>query len=348
MQMLADEVAAAMQTLDPPTEVYRSGDVAQTLHAMLPRLAVERLPPLDAPPLGYDPALSARSTGERIAREYARYVEADRPSIAAILAACMDRLGCGPDDPVRRAATAGAVLASVPCTNTYHNANHTREVVCCAVWLSEANAALADAAAPGAVPLASEDVALLLLLAVMHDIGHDGGTNTRADGGARCRVPYRLEDRSFALMHPVLRRAGFHHAVLAEIRAVIRSTDAAVRPAVRTLTEHLLYDGVAANGLPRELDLIGRSKRLALITALLADADILSSAALTPEYQRVQNGRLEGELSAVLGCDDVLAFLDKVVGGELATAAGRLLDDNLQRIRALVASHCIDVTAPLR
>jgi hypothetical protein len=348
MQMLADEVAAAMQSLDPPAVVYSSGDVARTLAAMLPQLAVEPSPLLDRPPLGYDPGLSARATGEQIARAYERYAETNRPSIAAVLAGCMNRLGCRPDHPVRRAAMAGAVLASVPCENTYHNANHTREVVCCAVWLSEANAALAGTGTAGCLPLDPSDIARLLLLAVMHDIGHDGGTNTRVVGGQRSREPYRLEDRSFALMHQVLRRAGIHHAELAELRAIVRSTDAAVRPAVRTLTEHVLYDRVVAHRLPPELDLVGRSKRLALLTALLADADILSSAALTPEYQRIQNGRLEGELSAVLGCDDVLAFLDNVVGGELATAAGRLLDANLQRIRALVVSQRDDVIAAAR
>ena len=345
--MLADEVAAAMQSLGPPAEIYRIGDVRRTLATLLPKLAAEPLPPLDRAPLAYDPSLPARATGEQVARAYTSYTARDYPSIPAILAASMDRLGCGPDRPIRRAAMTASVLASVPCANTYHNVNHAREVVCSAVWLSEANAALAAEGRPGALTLSPEDDSLLLLLAAMHDIGHDGGTNVRIEGGARYRVPYRLEDRSFALMHPVLRRAGFHHAELSEIRAIIRSTDAAVRPAVRRLTEHMLHDGSACNGVPPELDLIGRSNRLAMITALLADADILSSAALTPEYQRVQNGRLEGELSAVLCCNDVLAFLDRVVGGELATAAGRLLDENFQRIRAAVVAHCEDLTASL-
>jgi hypothetical protein len=241
----------------------------------------------------------------------------------------------------------GGVLASVPAGNAYHNANHTREVLCSAVWLSEANAALAASGTPGALPLDRADVARLLLLAVIHDIGHDGGTNARPGGGGRQRVPFRLEDRSFALMRPAFQRAGFDASELAEMHAVVRSTDVAVRPAVRTLTEHLLFGNGAAEDLPPELLPIARSKRLAMITALLADADILSSAALTPEYQRAQNARLEAELSAELGCEDVLTFLDRVVGGELATAAGRLLDDNLRRIRASVASRCEDVTAPI-
>ncbi|WP_048862148.1 hypothetical protein, partial [Acidisphaera rubrifaciens] len=73
-------------------------------------------------------------------------------------------------------------------------------------------------------------------------------------------------------------------------------------------------------------------------------ADILPSAALTPDYQRLQNARLQDEAAARFSRADMLAFFDVIVGGDMATAGGRLLGANLRRIRATVAA--LDETEP--
>jgi hypothetical protein len=231
------------------------------------------------------------------------------------------------------------VLASVPSTNAYHNANHTREVLIGAVWLADANAALARAQAPGAVALDADRLGRLLLLATMHDIGHDGTSNTSTDRrGRRRRTPHRLEDHSFRLMEPVLHRAGLDNAAIETLRASIRATDVALRPAARRITDHRLFGAPPPESVAPVLAQLDADAENAAVAALLADADILSSAALTLDYQHAQNARLEREAGTRFSRADVLAFFDVIVGGEPAGAAGRLLTGNLRRIRQAVAA----------
>jgi len=339
MHQVAEEVRAAVHDLAPPTRVHTAGDVAQTLAAMLPPLAEEPSPDLTAPPFHYDPDRPAAAAGQAIADAYARMAPHAAPSLPAIIAAACDRAGAGPACAERRAAMVAAVLASVPSRNAYHNANHTREVVIGAIWLANANAALARNQMPGAVALDATQLARLLLLATLHDIGHDGTSNVITDRrGRRRRTPHRLEDQSFRLMEPVLRRAGLVDAVIETLRATIRATDVALRPAARSITDHILFGRPETAPRPAILAPLAASPQAAAVAALLADADILSSAALTREYQRAQNTRLTQEVGADFSRADVLAFFDVIVGGEPASAAGRLLGENLRRIRAAVAA----------
>jgi len=296
--------------------------------ALLPLLAAEPLPDLTAPPFHYNPECAPAAAGQAIAEAYVRMAPHAFPSLPAILAAVCDRAGAGPDCAERRAAMVAALLAGVPSRNAYHNANHTREVLIGAVWLADANAVLA------------RDRARLLLLAAQHDIGHDGTSNVITDKrGQRRRTPHRLEDNSFRLMEPVLRRAGLADAVIETLRAIIRATDVALRPAARRITDRVLLGRPESAPCPAILTPLAASAETAAIAALLADADILASAALTREYQQAQNARLEQEAGARFSRADVLAFFDVIVGGELASAAGRLLGENLCRIRAAIASE---------
>ncbi len=336
-----------MRRLDPPQRVHADGDVAATLAALLRVAAREPDPDLSRPPFGFLPGMAPHAVGRAIATTYDELARGATPTTAALIAAACDRVGCAPAFPERAAALVASVLAAVPSANAYHNANHTREVVASAIWLSEANAALVasapDGDVPGAAPLAGADVARLLLLAAMHDIGHDGGSNVVADGdGRRVRVPHRLEDRSFGLMEGVLARAGIGPAMLETMRATIRATDAAIRPAARAATDHVLWDAPAPQALPPQLTPLLADRVTAAVAALLADADILSSAALTLGYQATQNARLEAEAGSTFAADDVLAFFDVIVGGDLASAAGRLLSPNLRAIRADVAAKAND------
>jgi hypothetical protein len=193
---------------------------------------------------------------------------------------------------------------------------------------------------PGAVALDAIHLARLLLLAALHDIGHDGTSNVTIDRrGRRRRTPHRLEDHSFRLMEPVLRHAGLDDAVIETLRAIVRATDVALRPAARSITDHILLGRPASAPPPAILAPLAADAPTAAIAALLADADILASAALTRAYQQVQNARLEQEAGACFSRADVLAFFDVIVGGQLASAAGRLLGENLCRIRAAIAAE---------
>lgn len=345
MPTSADEVRAALQELAAPSRVYAAGDVAAT-QRLLGDAEAARVD-LDMAPYRFDSDMTPEAAGVAIADGFARIAAEDAPCLPALLAAVCDRAGCPPGQPERRAGLVAAVLASVPNGNAYHNPAHTREVLAGGIWLLGANAALAARGAAGAAAPGPAGVARFALLAAMHDIGHDGAGNVRTDRhGRKRRVPHRLEDRSFGLMEGVLARAGFTAGMIETMRAIIRATDVALRPAARQLTDHLLLGAPAPAEVPHALAPLRHDREAAALAALLADADVLPSAALTPAYQRLQNARLQQEAEARFSRADMLAFFDVIVGGDMATAGGRLLGANLRRIRAAVAAQPAQEGAP--
>lgn len=327
-----------MALLDPPRLVHRRGDVAAALGRLLPRLAAEPRPDPGALPFRFDPAATAAAMGRDLAALHRRMAGRGRPSLPALLAAAYDALGLGPATPERRAAMVAAVLAQVTPAPRYHNARHMREVVADAIWLA--------AATP---ELGAGDRALLYLAAAVHDLGHDGGTNERADRHGRRRwIPGFLEDRSLALILPVARRAGVAAARWEDLVAIVRQTDIVVRPALTALHDLVLGGPVlggadegsrrpgalADKGLARLRSRPG----VLLAAALLADADVMASAGLSRASQKLQDARFAAERRIATTSAGTLLFLDQMLGGRFITAAGRRLDPNLARLRAAIAA----------
>ncbi len=321
MRVLAAEVSTALATLDPPAAVRRAGDTVAALCRMLPRLEAEPAADLAALPFLSDPTLPAGMTGIILAAWHRRLARTGRPSLPALLAAAFDAIGLGPDAPERRLAMLGAVLAHATPAPRFHNARHTREVVADAIWLAAATSALPTA-----------DHALLLLAATIHDLGHDGGTNTRADPFGQVRtIPCLLEDRAVALILPAAARAGLAPARQADLIAIVRATDIALRPALTALHD--------APGLPPSLlSRLAARPRALRVAALLADADVLASAGLTEASLRTQTARLGAERGRWLAPAETLGFFDHLLGGRFISSAGRRLDSNLQALRARIAA----------
>ena len=332
-EALATELRAAMATLDPPRLVRRPGDVAAALRRLLPRLAAESAPDLEALPFRFDPAATAAAMGRDLAALHRRMAGSGRPSLPALLAAAYDALGLGPATPERRAAMVAAVLAQVTPAPRYHNARHTREVVADAIWLA--------AATP---ELGAGDRALLYLAAAVHDLGHDGGTNERTDRHGRRRwIPGFLEDRSLALILPVARRAGVVAARCEDLAAMVRQTDIIARPALTALHDVVLGGaggGGRRRGTPADKGLARLRSRPGVLraAALLADADVMASAGLSRASQKLQDARFAAERGIATTPAGTLLFLDRMLGGRFITAAGRRLDPNLARLRAAIAA----------
>ena len=325
-----------MAALRPPTQVHRAGDVAIALADTVRRIRGESFP-FDVAPFRYEALASPEATGAAIATVYEGFAQGNGPSQSTILAAALDRLGITPDIPERKAAMVAAVLAAVPCTNQFHNGDHSREVLANAIWLSQANAVLAAAGTQGAAPMAPIAVARLLLAATMHDLGHDGTANTvPTAGGDDHYVPFRLEDSAFELMRPVLGRAGIDFAVIGDLQAMLRATDPRARPGVRAVTDHALYGVRLPAEVANEFAHRLRHQGLALATALLCDADVISSAGLTHEYYLRLSSLLSTERGTTITDAEARDFFIGVVGDSFASAAGKRLDANLRSIRAAV------------
>ncbi len=331
MEAVAAELRAAMATLDPPAAVRRPGDVAAAFRRLLPRLATEPAPDPSALPFRFDPALGAAETGRAIAAAHRRMARTGRPSLPGLLAAAYDGIGMAPEAPERRAAMVAAVLAAATPAPRFHDLRHTREVVANAIWLA--------AATPR---LSAGERALLFLAATVHDLGHDGGTNARAGADGRRRtIPCLLEDRSLGLILPVARRAGLAPARIAALVAMVRQTDIARRAGLTALHDAVLGEGASparATGPEDDPERLRARPRVLLATAVLADADVLTSAGLTRASQRVQDARLAAERGTAVDPAVGLRFFDRLLGGRFITAAGRRLDPNLRRLRAALAA----------
>jgi hypothetical protein len=187
--------------------------------------------------------------------------------------------------------------------------------------------------ASGAAPLNGVAVARLLLAATMHDIGHDGTANIDGDGRY---VPYRLEDRAQQLMRSVLQRAGMTRESIDGLQVMLRATDPRARAAVRGLTDHVL-DGLPLQAdVPNEFASLLDDPALALSTALLCDADVMSSVGLTYDYYRRMSASLAAERGTTISEAETRTFFFHIVGDGFASAAGKRLDPNLWHIRAAV------------
>ena len=79
--------------------------------------------------------------------------------------------------------------------------------------------------------------------------------------------------------------------------------------------------------------------RLQPLAAILSDADLLSSAGLTPRWHQVQRGRLEREIGQRIPPAADLAWFDKMVGGHFLSMGGNHFTGNLRRIRGAVADE---------
>jgi hypothetical protein len=251
-----------------------------------------------------------------------------------MLARFLDQISIEPDMPERRAGMVAAVLAAVPCANPYHNLHHTREVLANTIWLLQANAALAAEHVPGAAPITPPTAARQLLAATMHELGHDGTTNAATAATGRRYMPFRLEDRTFDLMRSVLCRAGIDADAIADLHVMIRATDPRSRPDVRAMTDHILFGMPMPIGVCHEFAERLCNPRLALATALLCDADVMSSAGLTRDYHARMSALLAAEHGKPADHAETRDFFDLVVGNGFASAAGRRLNGNLCCIRA--------------
>jgi hypothetical protein len=312
MKTLADEIADALKTARPSSRLWRQVRGEAAVAATLAGIRADER--LGRPVPIYQRDESPEATATRLAATHAAWLRGEGVSLPRVLADGFASRGSAPASPLRSGALLAAVLVSAPSSLAYHTLAHTREVVINAAWL---------------------------LAATMHDLGHDGG---RAVRGGADEPPHRLEERAFRWMRPGLRRLGVSAAILEDLHTILLITDPVLRPDARRVTDHVLFGApypAKAARHPVLSPIIGRPS-LAQLCAIMADADVLSSVGLTVAWQDEQTRRLGEERGAPISRHERLDFQDRIAGPGLASAAGRLLDQNWHVIRATVAGTVSD------
>jgi len=339
MKTLAEEITVVLNRARLSARLWRQARGEAAVAATLAGLCVDERLGRSAPI--YQRGESPEATATRLAAGHAAWLRGEGASLPRILADGFASRGIAPASPLRAGALLAAVLIAAPSSLAYHTLAHTREVVINATWLLAATDDLAAQNRAGAVPLGPDEAGTLLLAAAMHDLGHDGGHGLR--GGAE-DSPHRLEERAFRWMRPGLRRLGVPVAILKDLHTILLITDPVLRPDARRVTDYVLFgEPYPANAArhPVLAALIGRPS-LAQLCALMADADVLSSVGLTVAWQDEQTRRLSEERGAPISRHERLHFQDRIAGPGLASAAGRLLDQNWHAIRATVAASASD------
>lgn len=255
---------------------------------------------LDAPPFIVNASLSAIEVATCIEQCFERVSQwPDRVSGCFELLA--DLTGLEADAPLR---IAGLAIASdmdagrgAGDTLPYHNRQHFCEVMLAAHYI----ALRAD------VP--KEDRARLLVAALIHDFGHDGGTNLGA--------LFKLERQALQLATPYLARAGVSAQSMQYIGAAVLATDVVSGLPRARAWYRFHFQGQArpeGDEPAAELGVFATCPECSRTAVLLAEADALGSVGLTPGYAHIQQQRLAREWGRPLGPAEQFHYLDEVFG----------------------------------
>lgn len=266
-------------------------------------------PPFRITP-GMDPAAAARA----IVAAFDVLAATPAP-LAHAYALAMQVTAVAPAHPLYRAGIAAArdIDAGIGAgvVHGYHNARHYGEVLLCALAIAQ----LAG--------LSSNEQALLLLAALLHDFHHDGGRRLH---------PFQHELCSLDAASPYLERAGVALSDRAVLATLILATDSGCGvPLARCC--HAWHSGAVTPPplSPRpELACLAAQPRLALMAAALTEADVLPSVALTPDHAALTTARLEAEWKVALGAAGKVGFIDSHVG---TLGVAGFFQPNLVRVR---------------
>lgn len=251
--------------------------------------------------------------------------------------------------------------------NGYHNRGHFRDVVQCAQVLARLNN---DLPTPEH-RLDGDDLAVLMMAALIHDYGHDGVGNRDRFGRMQ---HFRLERMAVDGVMGDMRAAQVPEAMQERVRVVVLTTDINGPAHYARAIHRAQFRGgrmpldSEASAVIRE-PLAGLRDDLATshVASLMRVADILPSAGLSEDHQWVMSDMLSAELGAMqgkpdfrLGLGGARYFIEEVVGTDgipvpgmlkgtptFENQAGRVFDPNLVALyRAVLAEiDAADTTA---
>ncbi len=212
----------------------------------------------------------------------------------------------------------------------YHNQQHFKEVGEITTVLIQKNDEMFKSGVAGAVDLSEMDKGLLAAIAPGHDLAHAGNSNPEGDH-------YFNEKKSFELMKPVLEDAGFSKADIARAEIIIKTTSPNGAHAVLKGVAKAHEQGVAVDWDKLDPDnkfldlrvLDGPDgHKLTQMAAMLSDADLYASSGAGMEANIAKSLVLSQEMGMDLTTDGARKFfLDNIVGGQYASAAGREMAD---------------------
>lgn len=169
---------------------------------------------------------TAKETSQNFADSQLEYRRTGvRPSLPGQVAHYLDLIAFLKRDPYYKAAVLVAARAEVEHDSypEYHNAYHSSDVIAATMEFLKKNNVLSGQAVQGAVKLSRQELAIGIIAAAGHDIGHPGGKNA-LPGERVAPDPFRLERQSVSIIKPLLRLAGISAESVERITALILAT----------------------------------------------------------------------------------------------------------------------------
>ena len=265
------------------------------------------------------------------------HVLGDAPSLTALAIAAMQEFNITEAD-FTHAVLMATILGEVEHDQPYHNNNHFRKVLLQTIRVIGAHNNIYSGTE---LELNTQQIALLLSAAAIHDLGHDGTGNT-LEG---VHQPSRLELRSFELAKPYLEAAGLQGQEYFDLlKVLLVATDVSPMNDPKSPTNQMKsayrfhFMGEDKNfhriHLSSDLRILEKDKSAALMACLLQEADIATSAGLAYEVTEFESASIfkEMEIEEVRP-QQIINFLNDICQKSFLSGAGqKLYGENITRI----------------
>lgn len=297
----------------------------------------------------FDPSLSIKDATRQTEDLLAAWNYGDAPSCSALIAFTRDRLNLNISPDLSHSLALAALLSDVKNTVPYHNNLHFKKVVFQAIRLIVSHNDLFGGSKKA---LSDADIALLLLAACIHDLGHDGTGNMLRGVFKQSR----LEQQSLDILIPYLEKTGLtpDSDEVSALNVMILSTDVTpindlgnpmnqMKAAYRF---HYLGDNQKVDSLHLDGNMkpLQKNEKLSLMSLLLHEADIATSAGVSYQITQHETILYREEVCEDGACPQhVVDFLNNICQRQFLSEAGqRLFGANMARILAQAEDNAQD------
>lgn len=258
-----------------------------------------------------------------------------RPILPGQVAHYLDQIAMSKEDPYYKAAVLVAVRAELEHASRpeYHGLCHTSDVIAATMEFLKKNNALSVQRIPRAIKLSRHELAIGIIAAAGHDVGHPGGKNS-LPGEKKAPDPFRLERKSIEIIEPLLEVAGIPAESLARIKAAILATSPDLNGPCKLFKElgrlHDAGEPIQWQKLPdhktfSELRLLADDPALRAISQNLRCADLSQSCMFGLRSNEIATRALQAEWRN-------RGYDDQLIGD--AIAGDRVVIPNGQTIKA--------------
>lgn len=258
------------------------------------------------------------------------------PSLAALASVAIELFQLEKQEVIVRAMLVAAILGEVESSLPYHSNMHFRKVLIQTIGLIVTHNQVFTGTSH---ILTHQEIGLMLIGAIIHDLGHDGKNNSVE--GVHCMG--RMEKRSFDLALPFMKKIGIDQDGIAGLSVMLLTTD--VSPidgdngANMQLKRAYRYNQGQEEtlGLHEDLKILESNPRLTMMCMLLHEADIATSAGLSYDVTKFETSLFAVEIGKDCAKPHmVIDFLEKVCQRKMfSDAAQKLFAANMARIYIL-------------